>query len=151
MFDLIPFRRSKTGLTREPASIFDVESVFENFFNEALWPSLYAGSSKMRVDVREKDDEFIVEAELPGVKKEEIGIDLDEDLLTISVKRNEEIDEKNERYIRRERKYGMMSRSFSIANVDPEKATARLENGILTLVLPKKKPESKRLKKIEIK
>jgi HSP20 family protein len=145
MTQLTPYNRN-----RHPHSLFDAESFFDRFFNDAFLPSLYLNTSQMRVDVKENEREYIVEADLPGIKKEEIGIDLHDNLLTISVARNETVDEENERYIRKERKYGYMSRSFTVANVNEEAIKAQFDNGVLKVILPKLKQENTKIKRIEI-
>lgn len=82
----------------------------------------------------------MVEAELPGVQKEEINIDLRDDRLSIAVQRNEQVNEERENYIRRERKSASMCRSFYVENVKSEDVKAKFENGLLTIVLPKREP-----------
>ncbi len=149
MFELTPFRRRETGLGK-PFNSFDMNSVFENFFNDAVLPSFYSNSGQMKVDIKENKKGFLVEAELPGIKKEEIGVELENNLLTISVEHKEEINEDNEKYIRKERRYGTMKRSFVVENVDDENISAKFENGILSLVLSKKNPELKKVGKIQI-
>lgn len=145
MFDLIPFRLRNTNLTK-PYDFFDMNSIFSNFFNDAL-PSFY---TSMKVDIKENEKDYVIEAELPGVKKEEIAVDLVNNVLTISVERNEEVSEENERYIRKERRYGVKKRSFVVEDINDEKITAKFENGILTLALPKKNPSMRQQHKINI-
>lgn len=145
MHNLTPYNR-----TRNPLSLFDTEGFFDRFFNEAFLPSLYMNTSQMKVDIKENEKEYIIEADLPGVKKEEIGIDLHDNLLTLSVTKNETVNEENERYIRKERKYGTMSRSFTVANVREDSIEARFDNGVLTVVLPKAKQDNTKNKRIEI-
>lgn len=82
----------------------------------------------------------MVEVELPGVQKEEINIDLRDDRLSIAVQRNEQVNEERENYIRRERKSASMCRSFYVENVKSEDVKAKFENGLLTIVLPKREP-----------
>ena len=83
-----------------------------------------------------------MEADLPGVKKEDIAVDIDGDCLTISAHGRAETEEKddNSNYLRRERSYGSYSRSFDISNVKSEGITGSYDNGVLKLTLPKKNP-----------
>jgi len=148
MFGLTPYRRNN-GIFKRNNNVFDIEHFFESFFNDPFFPTFYSGSGQMRVDIKETENAYIVEAELPGVNKEEISVDLKEDRLTIAVERNEQVNIEKENYIRKERRYGSMSRSFSVPNILRENVTARFENGVLTIVLPKRNnipPESSKVK-----
>ena len=151
MFGLTPFRRRKGDIiVKKPSEVLsDVEQLFDNFVGSPLLSSLYE-KQYMRADIKEDEKEYIVEVELPGVKKEEIDVSIDNDVLTISVNRNEQVEEKTEQYIRQERRVGSFSRSFYIDNVDIDNVSAKFENGILTVVLPKKEPSSPTGKKIDI-
>lgn len=94
----------------------------------------------MRTDVKEKEDAYEVEIDLPGFKKEEIKAELKDGYLTVSAARNVKNDEKKEgRYIRQERFTGNVSRSFYVGKyITQEDIRAKFENGILTLDIPKK-------------
>ncbi|MDU3722895.1 MAG: Hsp20/alpha crystallin family protein, partial [Clostridium celatum] len=85
---------------------------------------------------------YVVHAELPGVKKEDINIDYNNNYLTISATRNNEYEEKKDNYIRRERSYGSVSRGFYISNVDKNLIKAKFDNGVLNIELPKKEISS---------
>lgn len=130
MFGIVPFRSNKM---QERGSLFDIDSMFGDFFND----SAFMGLNGIKADVRENEKEFIIEAEIPGVKKEDIKLELKDDRLTISVEKNEETKEEKDNYIRRERRYGSCSRSFYVENVKHEDVSAKYENGILSVVLPK--------------
>jgi HSP20 family protein len=137
MFGINPYRRN-SGIIKKNNDAFDIERFFESFFNDPFFPTFSSGGSQIKVDIKENDMEYIVEAELPGVSREEITVDLKDDRLTIAVERNEQINVEKENYIRRERKYGSMSRTFSVPNIIREKASAKFENGILSIILPKR-------------
>lgn len=94
----------------------------------------------MRTDVKEKDDAYEVEIDLPGFKKDEIRAELKDGYLTISAARNVNNEEKKEgKYIRQERFTGNVSRSFYVGDsLTQEDIKAKFENGILTLDIPKK-------------
>lgn len=104
----------------------------------------------MRVDIKDNDKEYIVEADMPGIKKEEINVELNDDRLTIAVERNEEINEEKENYIRKERRSGSFCRSFYVENVKDDQISAKFENGVLSVVLPKKEAGISKKNKIEI-
>lgn len=100
-------------------------------------------------DVKENDKDIVVHAELPGVKKEDIQVELHNGFLTISGERNEEKKEQGERYHRVERSYGKFARSVAVPEgVSEEQIKARYENGVLEVTMPKPqptKPEPKRI------
>ena len=102
------------------------------------------------VDVKSTDNEIQIHAELPGVKKEDIDLELKDGLLTISGKRVEEKKEENEKYHKSERFYGNFKRSFAVPqNVNENDIKAHFDNGVLQVSFPKpsvKEPEKKRIK-----
>lgn len=149
MFGLTPYQRKGTGLGK-PFNPFDVNSVFENFFNDSVMPTLYYNSGQIKVDIKENEKNYTLEAELPGVKKEEIGVDINDNVLTISVEQKEEINEETDKYIRKERRYGATKRSFIVEDIDEANVSAKFENAILSLVLPKRIPDVKKPNKIDI-
>lgn len=99
------------------------------------------------VDVSETDSEYVIKAELPEVKKEDVKVTMEEGVLTLEGERKQEKEEKGKRYHRIERSYGSFMRSFELPdNVDTSKAKAEFKDGMLTLSLPKtEKPKSKAL------
>ena len=116
------------------------------------------GSSKndlMKTDVKETDDAFILEIDLPGFSKEDVQATLEDGYLTVSAQRNAVDEEKDEKgkYIRRERFYGNCSRSFYVGeDVTDEDISARFENGILAMTVNKvevKEIEKKQFIQIE--
>ena len=138
MFGLTPYNRNRRG--KELPMINDfmgIRSIFDSFFDDAFLPGFFTVGNPIRADIRETDKEYIIDAELPGVRKEDIKLDLRDDVLTIAVEHNEEINEERENYIRKERRRGSFSRSFYVENVKNEDVTAKFNNGILTVTLPK--------------
>jgi HSP20 family protein len=103
----------------------------------------------MKTDIKETENAYVVEAEMPGVKKENVELVCEDGVLTISAKANEEKTEEKEGYIRRERVSGEMTRRFELENIDEENISAKMEDGVLFVTLPKKAPE-KNEKKIAI-
>ena len=107
--------------------------------------------TSFRTDVSDDGDSYKLEAELPGFKKEDISIDIDNECLTISAERSfDKKDDKNN-YVKRERYYGSYSRSFDVSNIDIDKIEASYTDGILTLILPKKAAEIPASRRLEIK
>ena len=129
-------------------SIFG-ENLFDDLFRDdfAMFPAwsgrdpLYGKHAKhmMKTDVRETEDTYEVDMDLPGFKKDEINVDLKNGYLTVSASKGLDRDEqdKNGKYIRQERYTGAMSRSFYVGDVAPEDVKAKFEDGILQISLPK--------------
>ena len=130
-------------------SIFG-ENLFDDWFGFPKFPDfreaekkLYGrhASREMRTDVHEHDDHFELNVDLPGFKKEEITLDLENGYLTVSASKNleEEGTGKRGKIIRQERWAGAMQRSFYVGeDVKSEDVTAKFEDGVLTLTVPKK-------------
>ncbi|MBR0143684.1 MAG: Hsp20/alpha crystallin family protein [Clostridia bacterium] len=130
-------------------SIFG-ENLFDDWFGFPTFPDirdaekkLYGrrASREMRTDVHEHDDHYEVDVDLPGFKKEEIRLDLENGYLTVSASKSldEEDTTKKGKVIRQERYAGAMQRSFYVGkDVTAEDVTAKFENGVLTLNIPKK-------------
>ncbi|HOQ38265.1 MAG TPA: Hsp20/alpha crystallin family protein [Acetivibrio sp.] len=148
MFGLVPFGRR--GMERRNGDLFDIDNFFDDFFNEPTFPVFFGNAGNMRVDIKENEKEYVLEAEMPGVRKEDINIEINDNRLTISANRDERVEEKRDNYIRKERRTSSMARSFSIDNVEADKITAKHENGVLTLILPKKEQSKPRGRKIDI-
>jgi HSP20 family protein len=116
-----------------------VENLSRNWMRP--WRGELAQSApQIKVDVSELDGSYKVKAEIPGVKKEDIDVRIDGDQVTISAEVKKENQEKKDgRVLRSECRYGYASRSFSLdREFDEAKSTAKYENGILELTLPKK-------------
>ena len=104
------------------------------------------------VNTREADDAYYIEVDLPGVKKEDISIDVDDNVLTISGERKVEEERKDEEFYRVESVYGTFERSFTLPeDVDADKIEAEAKDGVLTVKIPKAQIVEKAPKKIEIK
>ncbi len=123
---------------------------FDSFFPEYIYNDEY--KCGMPVEIDEKDKEYCVKAELPGVKKEDLDIDLEKNRLTISAKKEEEHKEDRKGFRKSEFKYGEFSRTVYFPDeIDIEKTTAKLEHGILRIEAPKVNAEKVTTKKLEIK
>ena len=102
-----------------------------------------------RVDVHETEDSVLIEADLPGIKPENVEIDVEGDVLTLSGERKTEREEKGEGYHRSERTFGRFERRFALPEtVDREKIGAGYKDGVLTITLPKR--EAVKPRKIEV-
>lgn len=142
MFELMPF-----GYRR--VSAYNPFRDFEEM-SRGFWDN--NNVSAFRTDITEKDGKYILEADLPGFKKEDISVDIDKDCLTITAEhKSEEKEENADSYIRRERFYGSYTRSFNVKGIDTEAITAAYNDGVLTLTMPKKEPEVPAARRLEIK
>jgi HSP20 family protein len=117
---------------------FDPFTDLTGFWNE-LPMRMPEPEPTMRLDLTENDTGYVVKAEIPGVKKEDISVSLEGGMVSIAaeVKREKE-DKEGDKVLRSERYYGMVSRSFTLpADIDMAKAVAAYDGGVLTLTLPK--------------
>lgn len=145
MSGLIPFNRKRNDLMN--IGFDDFSNMLDDFFTGS-WPIQRSlAGDKFKIDIQDNDTEYTIEAELPGVKKEDVEITLNDGRLNISVKKEEVSENKSKKYIHRERKYAQMSRSILLADADDEGIKAKLEEGVLTIQVPKKQHEdtSKRI------
>ncbi len=129
----------------------ELDNMFEGFFRPARWVEEEASEGLFpRLDVTERDGEFVVTAELPGVKREDVDISIENGVLTISAETRSETEEKEgERVLRQERRYGKYLRSLRLGKeIDDHKVKATLRDGVLELVLPK--AEAVKPKKISV-
>jgi HSP20 family protein len=102
------------------------------------------------VDVIRKDDALVLRADLPGIKPEEVKVEVEDDVLTVSGEHKEETEEKKENYVRRERRYGSFSRSVSLPKgVDAKDIEATTEDGVLEVKVPLPKAEEKQAVQIK--
>jgi HSP20 family protein len=124
-----------------------VDDLFKGFL---VRPVSYEGRTsdvlpRMKVDVSEKNGAYLVKAELPGVKKEDIQVTIDSAQVTLSAEVKREKQEQDERVLHEERVYGKLQRSFTLPQeVDESKAQAKFNDGVLELTLPKKQAAKSR-------
>ena len=105
---------------------------------------------KLSMDVMETDDAIIIKTDLPGVKKEDINIELTENTISISAVFEEEVEVKEADFIKKERKYGEAKREMRLPEkIRVEDAKAKFENGVLTVELPKVEVKKKQTLKVE--
>lgn len=124
---------------------------FDSFFPEYILNENLDEKYAMPVEIMEKDNEYSIKAELPGVKKEDLDIDIDKNYLTINAKRHEEHKEDTKGFRKSEFKYGEFSRTvYFPQEVDVEKTKAKLEHGILSIEAPKIAAEKANTKKLSV-
>ena len=137
MAGLIPFNRPNTSLMRSGAGFEDFYNMLDDFFSDGLRPSRSLLKDTFKIDILENDNEYVIEAEVPGVKKEEIDLSIEEDTLCIQVSRMEEDSRDGENYIHRERRSSSMSRRLRLVGGNLKEIRAKLEEGLLTVTVPK--------------
>jgi HSP20 family protein len=125
---------------RDPFAIDDMfDDLFKGFF---VRPVRFEGQPEVQIkmDVKENDKEFTVHAEIPGVKKEDIHVNIEGNAVSISAEVKKEKEEKEgEKVLRSERYYGKVSRGFTLGqDIDEANAQAKYNDGVLELTLPKK-------------
>jgi HSP20 family protein len=129
----------------------DFDRVLQNFFSPAgRWIEEAAGDLAFPLDVVERENEFVITAEIPGAKKENVSVTLENGVLTISAEvKDESVEKDGERVVRQERRYGKYVRSLRLGTqVDERNIKAQYKDGVLQLSLPK--AESVKPKKINV-
>jgi len=132
--------------TRDPFALMRAE--FDRFFNAPGWAGLHWPTFRFGrgedaawnpgIDVFERDNRLVTKIDLPGLKKEDIKVEVTDGYLTISGDRKKDVEEKDERFYRIERSYGVFTRSIRLPfPVDDNKVNAVFKNGVLTIAIPK--------------
>ena len=132
MFNVIPFRAARNLMNTSMDDMLS-DRFFRNFFDM----SDMVGTAGFRVDVKEQPDAYVLEAELPGVKQDDITLTAEDGVLTIAADINSEKKDNREGYLYSERRTGHVERRFSLEGVREDDITAKCEHGILTVTLPK--------------
>lgn len=123
------------AVTRDPFALARDLFGWDPFFGSGRAPSAFAPS----FEVKETNDSFVVKADLPGVEEKDLDVALHNGVLTISGHRQAEERKENETYALYERQYGSFTRSFALPDIaDGDRIEAKLENGVLSLNIPKK-------------
>lgn len=121
---------------------FYLDDIFDSFLTND-------NSKSMKCDIYEKDGDYHIEMEIPGFDKNDISIETNKGYLTVTAEKQEEQNEDNKNYIRRERNYGKYQRSFYLGDIESDNIKASFKHGMLKVVIPKQEQiETK--KKIEI-
>jgi len=133
-------REDRTPLGRFGLWDNDFDRIFQGFMSPMRWVEEARGEDLFpALDVKERDNEYVVVADIPGAKKEDIDITLENGILTISAETKSETEEKEgERVLRRERRYGKYVRSLRLGTqIDEKSVKANYKDGVLELILPK--------------
>ena len=133
MFELRPFERRNNHV----AAYDPWDQMERAFFGDGSWGR---GLSEFKTDIQDKGDSYLLEADLPGFKKEDIHVDVDGDTMTIRAERHSEHEDQDKKgnYVRCERSYGSYQRAFDISGVEVANISAQYNDGVLKLNMPKK-------------
>lgn len=124
----------------QPRDTFAVSREIDNLVNQ-VWGEQVSQNGQAwypKVDIAENENHFVLQAELPGMNREDIQVSLEDGVLTVSGERKFESEKEGKNYLHRERTYGSFTRSFRMGkNVQADKISAAYKDGILTITLPK--------------
>lgn len=145
MFNIMPYRTNHNMTRRENRGYFEdfANDFFRPFFADGF--NMLAEQRPMRVDVRDEGDHYVLEADMPGMSRDDLKVEVNDGVLTISAEYNEDNSQKDEadKYIYHERRFGSMSRSFNVEGIREADITAAFKDGVLRLNLPKSEPVPK--------
>lgn len=125
MKNLVPFRHQSLG------------RIFDELINQPLLSTTLFDTNTFKIDVINQDNKYLVEAELPGIDKSEVKVLIDNGTLTINIERSLEDEKSEENYLHRERHFASMSRSLYLKDASNDDVTAKLEDGILKIIINK--------------
>jgi HSP20 family protein len=130
MFELVPYGRKRNLTWYNPFE--ELDNMQRRFFGETA-------ITDFKTDIRDNGENYLLEADLPGFKKEDIAVEIEGDTLTIRAERSDEKEEKDGKgnFVKRERSYGSFSRCFDMTGIRTEDVSAAYEDGVLKLTLPK--------------
>lgn len=139
-----------TLLRREPISFPAVDRLFGQLLSDPFFAEMRPAVAAIEegtlpVDLSEDEKNIYVRASLPGFKKDEVEVEVHDGVVSIKAAKSEEKETSDEKFYRRERRFGSVSRRVALPTVvDEQKVGAELKDGVLTLTLPKAKPDSPR-------
>ncbi|MBE5808325.1 MAG: Hsp20/alpha crystallin family protein [Clostridiales bacterium] len=149
---MIPYRTNRGVATRNQ-SVYDPFNgdFFRSFFGDDLANGLLGAERPMKVDVCDEGDHYLLEADAPGLTRDDIKVSVENGVLTIAAEtHSEENKEEQGKYVYRERRYGRTSRAFNLDGIDESGITAAFTDGVLKLELPKKADEAPAAREIKI-
>ncbi len=146
-FGLTKVTPARGGLWNPMEEIVQMQDMLNNVFRDRNFGERWSETGILAplVDVKDEGSEILVTTDLPGVEKGDVDLDVRDTMLTISAKRSDSTEEKEEGYLRRERTYSSFSRTVTLPEaVTADGAKAKLEEGVLTVTLPKMQIEEKK-------
>ena len=146
MFSMVPVRTNRHVAVRNNENYFNPfsDDFFRAFFGDDFANGMLSAERPLKVDIRDEGDRYLLEADMPGVSRENVHVDVNDGVMTISAEVNESKDSTdNGRYVYRERRYGRTSRAFNLDGIREEDITAEFKDGVLRLNLPKVEAQPK--------
>ena len=136
MANLIPTNRRNRSIA--PTGFEDFYNMLDDFFTDP-WLTGRRTREAFKMDVQQTDNEYTIEAELPGVNKDDVSLEMNDGTLRISVNREESKNDEGKNYNHRERRYASMSRAVHLADAEADGISAKLDGGILKVSVPRQK------------
>lgn len=118
-----------------PMRKYYLDSIFDDFMDDM--EPVRTPFDVMKCDIYEKDGAYHIEADIPGFKKEEIAVECEDGYLTITAEKNEEKEDSDKKYLKRERSYSKTTRKFYVGDIDSNEIKAEFKDGILNVTVPK--------------
>lgn len=134
MFGVTPFNKHAVRRNDESDAFRDL---IDDFFGDDFFPFRNLRYDTFKVDIREEDNNYLIEADMPGIKKEDIHLEYHDGLLHISIDHEEKNDSEDKHYIHKERKHCAMHRTLNLGDLDENNIEASLKDGILHIKAPK--------------
>lgn len=149
MLSLTPFNKNQIQ-RRNGADLMNFYNMFDDFFDDNFFNMRSLKNDTFKMDVKDQDSHYLIEAEMPCTKKEEIKLEYLDNHLVIRVEKQEEINDEHENYIHKERRSSSMQRSIYLKDINLKDIDAKLEDGVLKIQIPKSEPDANRIQ-IEVK
>ena len=149
MLGLTPYNKNQMQ-RRGDSNFVDFYNMLDDFFSDSFFSPRSLRNDTFKMDVKDLETSYVVEAELPGIKKEEVKLDYENDRLIISVESSQSVDEEKENYVHRERRRTSLQRALLLKNIDVSRIDAKLEDGVLNITIPKMEEQSNKIQ-IEVK
>lgn len=143
MSGMIPFNRNRKTELQNAGYDTLYRNMLDDFFSDGFPFRRNLLNDTFKLDVREDEKAYTVAAELPGVKKEEINLAIEEGKLSIRVSRDENSEDKSGNYIHKERRYCSMERNIYLADAEESAVKAELKDGVLTIEVPRREKKDK--------
>lgn len=150
MFEIRPYNHRNHIANYNP--FHEIDEFEKRFFANPFFAFENDCLAEFKTDITDNGESYLLEADLPGFEKKDIQLDINGDVLTIKAERHFEHEEKDkkDKCVRCERSYGSYSRQFDVSGVKSDEITAKYENGVLKLTMPKKSQQTDTSRRLEI-